>query len=287
MASTTPALSPSAGPLHSDHSRRPDLSPAADSGSVHRSRAMSKEKDYAEAIAAFSSSPDNGFGQYFKLLAEFLSASGASWGGHPVIIYEPSYDYSNGPWSLNRRVVEQCNDFRDLALKRDQTKASLLFLSGCPAPEWLRCIGSEYCLDPEFFRRHLDFTSSPTSLKRTANVILHSSFCHMVSFDVTTIYSESRHHLLEISSERRRRLTNASMRCHREALEEGRFPLGRAVVRDWWTLDATHLAIQQRVALYMHRESDDWTGKQDSTKMRSLYAAQELFQLTEPNQCWY
>jgi hypothetical protein len=59
------------------------------------------------------------------------------------------------------------------------TVNQVLFLRGFSTPEWIRKIGWYYCVDPEFFRRHLDFSlfsyqhwfSSP-SLPSTSSTIV-------------------------------------------------------------------------------------------------------------------
>lgn len=142
------------------------------------------------------------------------------------------------------------------------TKKSLVFLKGYPSPEWIRCIGSKYNLDPEFFRRYIEFGPPVRSASRTPALSLRSSSPKMFTLNISTIQlldAGSRRHT---SSERQRRANDAGMEQYIMSLLRGEAAMGDPVVRDVWTIDATNHVLEQRIFIYLKENEEhenDWT----------------------------
>ena len=62
--------------------------------------------------------------------------------------------------------------------------SQLVFMRGLPSSDWLNTLGALYKVNPEFFRRHLDFLQYPTCYDLPA---LPSLSSHFVNLKITTI----------------------------------------------------------------------------------------------------
>lgn len=135
----------------------------------------------------------------------------------------------------------------------------VLFLRGFPTPEWVRKIGWYYCVDPEFFRRHLDFSlfshqhwfSSP-SLPSTSSTI--------VRLRVTTL---GRRTTRVPDLEKARRETQESMETYIEEMSEPELQgnLGESIVRRFSLHDNQHFSLEQDISICWCVRSRGWTGK--------------------------
>ena len=225
--------------------------------------------EYAKAIYDFSKL-NSGRGYNFENLAEFLApryssqvqAASTSQNGF-VTIYELSLQPSTGMWLQSTRIPLFCDDLcHGNPYGNPGTKKNLYFLKGYPSPEWIRCIGSKYNLDPEFFRRYIDFGPPVRSAGRTPALSLRSSSPKMFTLNISTIQqldSSSRRHT---SSERQRRANDAGMEQYIMSLLRGEAATGDPVVRDIWTIDATNFVLEQRIFIYLKENEEhenDWT----------------------------
>lgn len=231
------------------------------------------ESGYAKAISDFSIL-DSGSGHTFENLAGFLapeyppSSNAASIPQDGFIaIYELCQQTSNGMWSQSVRYPRLCEDFRHSKLYgKPGTKRNLVFLRGYPSPEWVRCIGSKYNIDPEYFRRYLEFGPPVRAAIRTPSLSLRSSSPKLLTLNVTTIQLLDPNNCRDISSERRRNANNANMERYIIGLLRREAVTGDPVVRDFWTTDSASFLIEQRISIYLQEDGEqtnDWTCKHD------------------------
>ena len=133
--------------------------------------------------------------------------------------------------------------------------AHLVWLSGFPAPEWCNAIGAQYRIDPEFYRRHLNFL--PHSRENGDVTIMPSSMDRMITLRVTTM------------CQRPIALTRAGIEDER--LKAASYVLddqnsvrpGDSVVRKYTVFDHELFALEQDIAIYIERgkQHDGWVGK--------------------------
>jgi hypothetical protein len=118
-------------------------------------------------------------GVNFKQLAHFLSTAHM----------DDSSSRSNFEFLVVHNLAVNCDEpiaqFGDItqhaAISRlplpTPRSGQICFMRGFPAPAWLRIIGSHYRIDPEYFRRHLDFLEAkkhhdlPPILSNTRNIV--------------------------------------------------------------------------------------------------------------------
>jgi hypothetical protein len=133
----------------------------------------------------------------------------------------------------------------------------LLFLRGFPSPDWLNLIGSRHRVDPEFFRRHLDFLQPSGSFDLPATPILARNF---LSLPVITIGKRRTGYTginLSVGEDRERSANEMS--TYRQELSAVN-TVGQSIVRKFFIHDATHFAIEQDVSVYVRGKGKSWDG---------------------------
>jgi hypothetical protein len=84
--------------------------------------------------------------------------------------------------------ISTVHDFEALAANpSDKRNGRILFLRGLPSPEWLGAIGVAYTIDPDFFRRHIDFRPALGRSNFFSDPYLPSASTNMYRLLQTTI----------------------------------------------------------------------------------------------------
>lgn len=170
-------------------------------------------------------------------------------------------------WFQNTRHPRSCEELCLGELYgKPGTKKNLVFLKGYPSPEWIRCIGSKYNIDPEFFRRYIEFGPPVRSASRTPTLLLRSSSPKLLTLNNSTIQLLEASARRDTSSERQRSVNDAGMEQYIMSLLRGEAATSDPVVRDFWTIDATNFVIEQRIFIYLQEHGEhgsDWTCKCD------------------------
>lgn len=243
--------------------------------------------EYAKAISDFSKL-ESGAGQNFDGLAEFMAPSrgprqdtesSTSQDGF-VTIYQLCSQPSDSIWRDGFHNVRSFDDFERNEPYRDAGSTNhMIFLKGYPSPGWLRCIGSKYGIDPEFFRRHYEFEHPSNPASNVSPVSLLSSSWHMFKLNLTTVQVAEQTRTQEIGSEKQRIVNDAAMETYTKQLVLGNAAPGDPIVRHFSTIDATHFVIEQRISIYLHENDQNWTGKSNTfstPKLRFLHQAYGL-----------
>lgn len=153
--------------------------------------------------------------------------------------------------------------------QQDKKTGQLLILRGYPSPAWLCTVGALYDVDPEFFRRHLDFLALSSAGDGATK--LPSSTTNMFQFRLPTVGSYD-------GPTRRRRGAGAdsslrglqddaqaAMARYSHLLRVGaRWRTGDSIVRQYNVHSEDRWSIEQAVTVYFSRlrqPSDSWIGK--------------------------
>lgn len=98
------------------------------------------------------------------------------------------YDFS--PNAAKKAVhlhnIEGLNELDEASLG-NKGRAQILFLNGHPSPQWLNAIGGRFCVNPEFYQRHLDFRAAFSRPDYFTLPALPSASETMVKLRITTI----------------------------------------------------------------------------------------------------
>ena len=137
--------------------------------------------------------------------------------------------------------------------RRKQTRGRLLFLQGFVSPMWLNCLGSKFEVDPEFYFRHLDFTSlfpSPhhftrMSLPSMADIVRN----HMVSILSWNGVNPLADSTAELRSSCK---TQMSRYLHNLVNEQEIIPGDSVVCRFWHPTPSTHSRICSAYRLHQN-----------------------------------
>ncbi|KAH1982797.1 hypothetical protein KXW88_003989 [Aspergillus fumigatus] len=142
----------------------------------------------------------------------------------------------------------------------DSPYGRLIFMRGHPSPEWLLTIGATYQVDPEFFRRHLDFRHglrdhySLPSLPSTLSTALTLRVA-TIGASVAKTKTDSEQDTIEILREENKLRLNE----YREKLKSlTQMKLGDSIVRDLSIHDLQQFSIEQDISLYVGTCGAGW-----------------------------
>lgn len=136
--------------------------------------------------------------------------------------------------------------------------AQLVFIRGYALPEWLNLIGSRYRVDPEFFRRHLNFLQ-PQTLFDIPNI--PSASRNIIHLPLTTIVERTDGAIFRNRSfEADRQLDLDRVSSYLRQLDR-EAQIGRSIVRNWTTLDDKYSSLEQNVSVCVQPKGGGWVGK--------------------------
>lgn len=152
--------------------------------------------------------------------------------------------------------------YRD-SQSRNGPQSHIIFLRGYLSAAWIKNIGGGYFVDPEFFRRHLDFRPANDSSNNFSTPALPSTSWYLMELPIITIGMRSgpRGPLrMEKIEELRKQGAEALERHHGQIAElsSSRMTEGESMIRDFYVFDETHFAVEQRISVCMQpAESGD------------------------------
>jgi hypothetical protein len=134
----------------------------------------------------------------------------------------------------------------------------LLFLRGFPSPDWLNLIGSRHRVDPEFFRRHLNFIQPPDSFDLPATPLSSSNF---LTLPVITIGKRQKGYTginLSVLEDRERSADEMATYLRELSIAD---IAGQSIVRKFFIHDATYFTIEQDVSVYVRGQGKSWDSR--------------------------
>ena len=290
-------------------------SPASRPPLIHVQQTQSQQanshtaKSYAQAIDAYAQSTQQQSlyaGQSFEALAHFLRSSGQTlereisgttlgdadrrpgrYSPRPqsfiqTNVREPfatHYTLTNGNIAPKGRHLGEPAELEAVANASLQDKmGQLLILRGYPSATWLCTIGALYDVDPEFFRRHLDFIlASDSDLIPDGTPEMPSSTTNIFRFRIPTVgsYVGSVYQFGESPLQALRGAAKTAMTRYSHRLRIGtKWKTGDSVVRQVHVHNKEHFSIEQAVTIYFSRlrqSSDSWISTCHSVKTCSRF----------------
>jgi hypothetical protein len=142
---------------------------------------------------------------------------------------------------------------------REPGSANLLFLRGYPSPEWINTIGAKFSIDPEFFRRHLDFRNATGTSSDFSLPTLPSATVNMTRLRISTLASRldnwrASNQWLQGDLDLLREETSASFHEYLNTIRRGRdadVRTGDSIVRAFSVLSHEYLSIEQDISIYV------------------------------------
>lgn len=180
------------------------------------------------------------------------------------------------------------DEFREASLPSAQSDKAhtILFLRGAPSALWLAVIGGTYCIDPEFFQRHLDFWSSYGRINYYPLPSLPSTSDRMIELVYVSVGQREnpgkKPTTIEMEQTRLASLKSLNKYTHSLNTSMGNAgALGNSVVRGFDLLDETHFAIEQRISIYLSSSGQSRTSESTFKKSpwTKLIEAMDRFSL--------
>lgn len=175
------------------------------------------------------------------------------------------YDSNDGKWDVQSYSQEQHEDFSAATCTSNVGFGQIVFIRGFTSSLWVAALGSKYNVDPEFFRRHMDFLSpsinrhaySFPSLTTTSNNIYRlcvSTILHRDDFSGEDLQRQRSYHYSELGTYRIQQLGSSRVCC------------GDSLVREYSTLCSSFSVVEQWISLYLARTESGWSGKRRSSE---------------------
>ncbi|KPI37180.1 uncharacterized protein AB675_1582 [Cyphellophora attinorum] len=237
--------------------------------------------EYGRAIHNFARLSD-GDGRAFQPLAEYLSGSTCASATVPTEAFVTLYTFDQNASRTERGSLDGSSqplhasrslpDHEVTAFTSPENfyshpvsdqASQIVFLGGFPSPLWLKSIGAKYKLDPEFFRRHLDFLDPHQVSSAFSEPSLPSETWHLLQLPVYTLglkHIAGRRERPDDHATRRSKAQHALIAHHRQL----RIPsgtddrLGKSIVRNYHVLDDSHFAIEQRISICLQESRSSY-----------------------------
>ena len=155
-------------------------------------------------------------------------------------------------------TLKSPSDFRQHA-----NANTVIFIRGLPDPAWVNEIASTYHLDPDYFRRHLDF--HPDNKQRWAffhaQSNLQSKSAHFMQLKYTTVGQFLRQHEImrktELDNWREQAYTGMTRYLDPRLCTRNQ---GESVIRAYHILDQDHFVVEQQASIYFVKGQNKWAG---------------------------
>ncbi|KAF2181562.1 hypothetical protein K469DRAFT_260224 [Zopfia rhizophila CBS 207.26] len=224
-------------------------------------------KQFAEQIKNYSERPKESHvfsGEHYKPLAQFLEHVPPVHGWRRVTEQDtgflPLYLHINKAGQEKTQVVayDAVDNLRSNATlcPPDSQTSHLIILRGWQPREWIRTLGAHCKIDPEFFRRHLEFIDSSSYFDLPA---LPSSSRNLWRLRVTTICTkQSPLNVDEVRKQRDGDMDGVQNYMNTMRANER---IGSSIVRKHAVISETTSIIEQDVSFCVQkRKSGGWTG---------------------------
>lgn len=170
------------------------------------------------------------------------------------------YNSGERKWDVQQFSQEQHEAFSATTSVPAGDSGQIVFIRGFISPSWVSVIGSKYNIDPEFFRRHMDYLSASVerhsysfpSLASSSNNIFRlcvSTILHRDDFGGQDLQSQRSGQSIELASYKIQQLGSTRVSC------------GDSVVREHSTVCSSFSVIEQWISLCITKTNGSWAGK--------------------------
>lgn len=206
-------------------------------------------------------------GEHYKTFARFLEHAlpAHRWPIFPTqdSLFYPLYVHNNRATDERTKVVpyDSLDDIRTITANAlsppEASDSQLLIMRGWQSREWLRTLGAHCKVDPEFFRRHIDFIGPNTCFGLPA---LPSACQNLWRLRIATICTRESPLSSEELKEARRDESEGVNRYLNAMRANER--IGSSIVRRHSALNETISVIEQDVSFCVQkRRSGGWIGE--------------------------
>ncbi|KXL50408.1 MAG: hypothetical protein FE78DRAFT_177392 [Acidomyces sp. 'richmondensis'] len=167
------------------------------------------------------------------------------------------YNSGDRKWDIQQYNQGEHEAFSAAASAAEDGAGELVFIRGFVSPLWISAIGSKYQIDPEFFRRHMDFLSvsidrhafSSPSLASTSNNIFRlcvSTLLHRDQFGDQNLNAQRKDQSSQLATYKIQQLGSTRVSC------------GDSLVRNYSTLDSSFSVLEQWISICITKQERGW-----------------------------
>jgi hypothetical protein len=170
------------------------------------------------------------------------------------------YNSGDKKWDVQQYSQEQYDAFYDATSVPAAGLGQLVFIRGFISPSWVSTIGSKYNIDPEFFRRHMDFLSASIDRHAYSFPSLASSSDNIFRLCVSTIFHRDDFGGQDLPSQR----SDQSIELEKYKIQQlgsNRVCCGDSVVREYSTVCPCFSVMEQWISLYIAKTDRGWAGR--------------------------
>ena len=177
---------------------------------------------------------------------------------HDLIVV---YTSGGKRWQVQNYGQEQHEEFSEtVSAPPESIAGQIVFIRGFISPSWVCALGSKYNIDPEFFRRHMDFLSAGVGGHAYSLPSLASSSHNIVRLCVSTILNRDDFSGKNLQSQRFDH--RVDMETYRiQQLASTRMCCGDSMVREYSTLCSRFSVVEQWISFCIAKTESGWTGK--------------------------
>ncbi|GAB0137900.1 hypothetical protein EsDP_00006153 [Epichloe bromicola] len=167
------------------------------------------------------------------------------------------YNSGEREWDVQHYNQGQHEAFSAATSGPAESFGQIVFIRGFISPSWMSVIGSKYNIDPEFFRRHMDFLSA--SIDRHAYSIpsLASSSNNIFRLCVNTLLDRDDFGKQDLQSQRLDESTELGT-YKAQQLGSTRVCCGDSLVREYSTVCSRFSVIEQWISLCVTKRDGGW-----------------------------
>ncbi|RAK77164.1 uncharacterized protein BO72DRAFT_468737 [Aspergillus fijiensis CBS 313.89] len=167
------------------------------------------------------------------------------------------YGSSESKWGVQSYSCEQHETFCAAASVPAHGLGQMIFIRGFISPSWVSVLGSKYSIDPEFFRRHMDFLSASIDRHSYSFPSLSSSSENVYRLCVSTILHRDDFGGQDLQKQRAQELKELGI-YKIQQLGSGRVRCGDSLVREYSTICPRFSVIEQWISLYVTKTERGW-----------------------------
>lgn len=170
------------------------------------------------------------------------------------------YNSGERRWGMQQYTQEQHEAFSATTSFPAGGPGQIVFIRGFISPSWVSAIGSKYNIDPEFFKRHMDFLSASIDRHSFSSPFLASSSKNMFRLCVSTLLHRDDFGGQDIQSQRSdQSIALGAYKIHQ--LGSSKVCCGDSMVREYSTVCPSFSIIEQWISLYIAKSDKGWAGK--------------------------
>lgn len=185
------------------------------------------------------------------------------------------YHSSKKKWGFQQYSQDEHESLTANGSASEEGLGQIVFLRGFLSPSWVSAIGSTYRIDPEFFRRHMDFLSKTVHRKPFSSPSLPSTSSNMFRLCVSTILHRDHPRDQDIQHQRR----DSSLRFgsyKSQQLGSAKLSCGDSLVRDYSTLCSSFSVLEQWISICITKQDKGWASTWFALRIHSRIAANPL-----------